>query len=290
MRRPQILSSGLEYALIAILTITFTITSCDEENKEPPTSSVSGISPLSGLPGSTATISGNNFSASSTENEILFNGKSATLIKATALQLDIKIPENVDIGPVTVIVKVKGKTAGNPLIYTVEQPTPDLSAITPSSAPSLSIVTITGKYFDTNPTENEVTFNGKSATIKEVNSTEMKVEVPQLPPGEVSVALKVKSKAASKQFIFTVEKPLPRIEAFAPTSGSPYTLIKITGKHFSAVMADNVVLFGDKFAVVKKATETLLEVLVPPDLTPGTVSVVVKVKTRAGFRAAILRR
>lgn len=71
----------------------------------------------------------------------------------------------------------------------------------------------------------------------------------------------------------------PRIDSITPSSGAAGTQVKITGSGFDPVTTNNIVLIGNRQAVVKIASSdrTRLEVIVPPDLIAGVVPVTVTV-------------
>ncbi|MFN0121748.1 MAG: cohesin domain-containing protein [Blastocatellia bacterium] len=71
----------------------------------------------------------------------------------------------------------------------------------------------------------------------------------------------------------------PRLDSITPASGAPGIQVKLNGSGFDPAAASNIVLFGNRQAVVKTATSdrTMLEVIVPPDLSAGTVPVTVTV-------------
>ncbi|HEY8937255.1 MAG TPA: FG-GAP-like repeat-containing protein [Cyclobacteriaceae bacterium] len=64
---------------------------------------ITSISPLSALPGSTITITGTNFNATLAQNAVFFNGIAATVTSATATQLKVKSPTSAVCGAITVI-------------------------------------------------------------------------------------------------------------------------------------------------------------------------------------------
>lgn len=82
----------------------------EEPQPTPPT--ISSISPTSGLPGTEVTISGANFSSTSTQNEVDFNGSTAVVSSASTTQLLVTVPEGASSGPVSV--EVQGETAVGP--------------------------------------------------------------------------------------------------------------------------------------------------------------------------------
>ncbi|WP_425235414.1 IPT/TIG domain-containing protein [Ulvibacterium sp.] len=80
-------------------------------NEEPEIQSptISGISPSSGVVGTEVTISGTNFSSTGSQNEVEFNGITATVKSASATQLVVDVPADATTGQVSVT--VNGRTA-----------------------------------------------------------------------------------------------------------------------------------------------------------------------------------
>ncbi|MFZ6009911.1 MAG: IPT/TIG domain-containing protein, partial [Bacteroidota bacterium] len=73
---------------------------------------VAGINPTSGPHGTTVKITGTNFSPVASENTVLFNGTTATVISASYTGLDVTVPKGAGTGMVSVI--VNGITANGP--------------------------------------------------------------------------------------------------------------------------------------------------------------------------------
>src|SRR5687767_143660 len=55
---------------------------------------------------------------------------------------------------------------------------PEVASISPNEGPNATLVTINGTNFSTTLAENEVTFNGKPATITAASATQLTVTVP----------------------------------------------------------------------------------------------------------------
>src|SRR5687767_189889 len=55
---------------------------------------------------------------------------------------------------------------------------PEVVSVSPTSGTKTTVVTINGKNFSSSLAENEVTFNGKPATITAATSTQLTVTVP----------------------------------------------------------------------------------------------------------------
>jgi gliding motility-associated-like protein len=64
---------------------------------------VTSFSPLSGIPGASVTINGNNFGATAAQNAVFFGTTKATITSGNATQLVVTIPAGAQFGPITVI-------------------------------------------------------------------------------------------------------------------------------------------------------------------------------------------
>jgi gliding motility-associated-like protein len=73
--------------------------------------SVSSISPLSGAPGSTVTITGTNFNATEANNIVFFGATRATVTAASGTSLTVTVPTGASHGPVSVLNKDNGLSA-----------------------------------------------------------------------------------------------------------------------------------------------------------------------------------
>src|SRR5699024_7143318 len=98
------------------------VTSCGSEDTpaapEQPAPEITALSPTAGMPGTLVTIYGNNFSSSTTENVILFNGVPAEASTASETKLETMVPEDAQTGPVTVT--VSGKAVKGP-VFTIDE-------------------------------------------------------------------------------------------------------------------------------------------------------------------------
>ncbi|MEQ1588485.1 MAG: FG-GAP-like repeat-containing protein, partial [Cyclobacteriaceae bacterium] len=109
-----------------------------------PSPSISSISLTSGNPGTSVTISGNNFDPSAANNAVYFGGVAGTITSASATSLTVTVPPGAQYGQITVINKTTG------LSKLSEQPfTPTFSdggRIIPASFAPKFDITITGGY------------------------------------------------------------------------------------------------------------------------------------------------
>ncbi|MFO0508167.1 MAG: FG-GAP-like repeat-containing protein, partial [bacterium] len=74
----------------------------ENKNVPAPVISLNTVSPLSAPVGSTVTITGNNFSTNTTDNEVWFGDVRATVLTASATQLTVTVPAGAAYAPVSV--------------------------------------------------------------------------------------------------------------------------------------------------------------------------------------------
>ena len=74
--------------------------------------SILSITPFSAAPGDTVIVYGQNFSSTPANNIVKINGVTATVLSASATQLQIRVPAGVTAGQLTVT--VGGTTASSP--------------------------------------------------------------------------------------------------------------------------------------------------------------------------------
>ena len=74
---------------------------------------------------------------------------------------------------------------------------PEVASISPSEGPNATLVTINGTNFSTTLAENEVTFNGKPATITAASATQLTVSVPPS-AGSGPIVVKSNGRSAAK--------------------------------------------------------------------------------------------
>ena len=79
---------------------------------------------------------------------------------------------------------------------------PEVASISPSEGPKAALVTINGTNFGTTIAENEVTFNGKPATITAASATQLTVSVPPA-AGSGPIVVKSNGRSAANLPAFT---------------------------------------------------------------------------------------
>ncbi|MEQ9441250.1 MAG: IPT/TIG domain-containing protein [Cyclobacteriaceae bacterium] len=103
--------------LITILVLSYLLPGCGEDSggddPTPAAPTITTINPTSGIIGTEVTIIGSNFSSTTGENTVTFNGITATVTSASSTQLVVEVPENATTGAVAVVVndqRVEGPT------------------------------------------------------------------------------------------------------------------------------------------------------------------------------------
>jgi len=233
---------------------TFTVTS--------PTPTLTSISPSSGAPGANVpvTLTGTNFVSPAT---ILISGSGVTSSAAT-VQSAAQITATIQIagGATRTGYSVTVKTvngASNPVTFTVAQPTPTLTSISPSSA-SLNTstpVTLTGTNFVSPATLNiagsGVTASGVTVTSStQINATFNVAANASTGTHNISVSM---SNGTTSAVGFTVNASsgggsLP-LSSISPSSGKTGTSVKVTltGKNLTGLSAIPIQVTGSGITI-----------------------------------------
>jgi hypothetical protein len=140
------------------------------------TPTIESIVPNRGLPGDTVNLNGSNFSSTTTENYVTFNGKKAIVITATTTKLTVKAPIDGSTGNLEVQVKNSDLITGGLFTYTQAI---SITAITPLKAQVGESVIITGVNFKEHRDDNTVLFNGIKAVLTSSSPTKITATVPQ---------------------------------------------------------------------------------------------------------------
>lgn len=158
---------------------------------------------------------------------------------------------------------------------------PTITAINPSSTTVGEEVVITGTNFSKVLSDNEVSFNGRTALITSVTDTSITAVVPSgATTGPVSVT--VKNFTSPTGPTFTVNIPAHTITSINPDNGGVGTIVTISGTNFSDVAEDNIVKFNTIMAVVTASTTTSITTTVPVGATTGPISVEIAGRIESG--------
>jgi YD repeat-containing protein len=90
-------------------------------------------SPNRGPVGSSVTIGGTGFSATSSQNTVEFNGTAATVSSATPNRLDVTVPAGATTGPISVSTPNGNVTSASDFIVTSSASAVSISSLTPTA-------------------------------------------------------------------------------------------------------------------------------------------------------------
>jgi hypothetical protein len=136
--------------------------------------------------GDMITVTGQNFSVSSTKNVVKFDASTAIFIDASSDVIRVKVPYDIqnELTSISIIEAATGHTSTVPTNFQLLAPI--INSVTPSSAPVESTVVIEGKYLGS--TKRRVFFNSEEGTIVNTTLTSITCKVPPgLPSGQVTL-------------------------------------------------------------------------------------------------------
>ncbi len=138
---------------------------------------VTGFSPLEGLPGTMVTITGTGFVTAKNSTSVSLGGKPLEVKTVTSDSIVVQIPDKgVGSGEFTVNVKDRG-TAVSTSQFMVVMPT-KITGLSPASGPVGTVVTLKGQGFGNDVNSVAVTLLGLYCTVTSVSPDEIKVMVP----------------------------------------------------------------------------------------------------------------
>lgn len=221
---------------------TFSITA---NTPAPTTSSISPNAAIAGGAAFTLTVNGNNFTANSTVN---WNGNARTTTFVSATQLTAAIPAT-DIATagtasVTVVTPAPGGGTSNAQTFTINNPTPAITSLSPNSATAggaAFTLTVNGTGFISSST---VWWNGALRTTQFVSATQVTASISAsdiASAGTASVVVQNPSPGggSSPAATFTINPniPAPTTSSISPNiavaGGAAFTLT-VNGANFTA--------------------------------------------------------
>jgi hypothetical protein len=235
-----------------------------------PVPEISGFAPVSGPPGSEVSISGQNFSARLTQNQVLL-GKTPVVVRiASPVELRIIVPEGAETGLFSVEV-INGGKAESKKPFDVTTATA-ISDFEPRAGGPGAKITITGQGFKTNVLDNRVYLNNLPLRVLSASEDRLIAEIPKnASSGPLLVDVRYAGRAYSKE-MFTVQY-VPTIVGFTPFEGSSGTSLTIRGTNFGTDPNNIEVQFGKATAKIIRVEKTGLVVEVPKDAESGKLSV-----------------
>ena len=234
------------YVLWIICGLLILVTGCGGastimNNLVPAITTLSPSSTTAGAAAQTLTINGSNFLSSST---VTYNGvaHTATFVSSSQLTIQLSASDQATAGTYAVVVAnpSPGGGASNSVNFTVNNPTPTITALSPSSAEAgaaAQTLTINGTNFVSNST---VTYNGVAHAATFVSASQLTIQLSaadQATAGTFAVVVTnpLPAAEASNTQNFTVNNPVPTISSLSPasaTAGAAAQTLTINGTNF----------------------------------------------------------
>jgi YD repeat-containing protein len=140
--------------------------------------SVLNFSPKSGPVGTTVTITGTSFSATSSQDSVSFHGTSGTVTSATTSQIITTVPTGATTGPIQVTAPSGTFTTSTNFTVTANNGAPTITSFTPTIATGGTSVTATGTNFDPIPANDRLKFNTTFQAVTSATATSFTANVP----------------------------------------------------------------------------------------------------------------
>lgn len=159
------------------------------------------FSPPTGAVGSSVTINGTGFSATTSLDTVQFNGVSAPISSATATQIVTNVPSGATTGHVTVTSPLGTATSTSNFTVVGGSSAPTITSFAPTSGVAGTAVTVTGTNFDPTAGNDRVKLNLTNQAVSSATSTSIATNVPSdTGSGHISVATVSGTAVSSQDF------------------------------------------------------------------------------------------
>lgn len=242
----------------------------------PPT--IATVAPASGMPGTRVTLTGEHFGTDVRQVRATIGERALEVRDLADDRVVVEIPEGAASGPIAITAYGLGPaTTDEP--FTVLEPV-SVASFTPTSGGAGALVTITGRGFSETAANNAVTLSGERAEVVEASPTELSVRIPAgAASGPLVVAVANAGEDRTRR-PFVITHP-PTIASFEPASGAPGTAVTIRGTNFGTRRGLIDVRLGGRQAELRRASDTELEVVIPPGAETGRLRVTVRLQGSA---------
>jgi len=279
-----------------------------EVTAPPPSGSEIGVTPIivsvtpkSGSPGDSITITGMYFGATQEDSKVTLNALRLTVTSWSEQEIVATLPAGATSGVIVVTVGGRtSRTSENAKIYIGTPPEPGAPMVTGLSQPSgepTTVVTVYGLNFHSSRPDNSRVLLTSGVTEFEADvvpltgetegylwsNTSIKVQVPRADPGMYSVVVVVAGVRSNDNFAFQVEPEKeppagqpPIIESFSPTQGAVGTIVNIVGQYFGKSRGSSVVQIGAVNMDVVLWGDTSIYAAVPAGAVPNRIRVMAR--------------
>jgi len=216
-------------------------------------------------------------------SKVHLNGQPLTTRWKDTEHLEADIPASLlaqaGVHTVKVVTPTPGGGESQTLTFTVQNPVPALTAVSPTeiiAGNTNRTLTVTGDRF---VQTSVVRFGAADLATTYVDDKRLTAVVPGTllaNPATVPVTVfnPVPGGGSSNAINVTIVPAGPKVDAVTPNTGEPGTLITLTGSGFESLTTQNQVSFaGNVAATVQTATNTELRLTVPPGALSGPITV-----------------
>lgn len=165
---------------------------------------ITAVTPDTAAPGDSIKITGRNFSNKTGVSQVWVGDKICTITSGNAKTLIATVPANAVPGENKLNVAVAG-IAAKPLKITIKGAAPELTSTDIYGAPPGYPITVTGKGFAPNASDNVVTVGGMPASITSCSTTSITFNMPELANVWAPVPLIVKTKGIASKNTLQVQ-------------------------------------------------------------------------------------
>jgi len=239
--------------------------------------SIEKMVPEAGPPGSRVQLVGKGFSAKPREDTVTLAGTPCRVIQAAPDSLYVETTRQATTGRFSVKLP-DGNRAESPMDFQVAY-APKIVNLVPAAGYLGSEFTVSGSNFGTDPALAVVTLGGMPCKVIEVNDTLIRAIVPNnAVSGKVRVSLERRgSDESAKPFEVWAPVSVARMD---PVTGTPGTLVTLTGTGFRTKTTDHVVYMGPQKIKVESLGNGTLSFKLPEDAPDGNVNFRVEVIDR----------
>jgi YD repeat-containing protein len=140
--------------------------------------SIISFTPSAAPVGTTVTIAGTGFSATTSQNTVTFNGTAATVASATTTQLVVAVPTGATTGTITVAAPAGSATSTTAFVVSAGSIAPTITSFSPTSGPGATAFSISGTNFDTILGNNRASLNATLLSLASATGTQLTTAVP----------------------------------------------------------------------------------------------------------------
>jgi hypothetical protein len=147
---------------------------------------ITAVEPKAVSPGDTIIVRGTNFPTDAQQVNAIANDSVADVISTSPTAMKIKLPDVLKGGAVNLSIEATGLPPAQVALNASGSAAPFISGTSSWAAQAGQQLTIRGKFFSKNPTQNQVFFGAVTGQVVTADDKSLTVVVPQLPGNNIS--------------------------------------------------------------------------------------------------------